>query len=251
MPQRILAACCTLALVAATASGRPYSEAFDGPVRPSIWSVRNANAPNSVATRDGRLEITAGADQLVWPWDVANTTAPMLLVAPPEPDDRYTVETRVRVTEPGDDEGWGSIAGLGVIRRDGTAAWIWGVWNGQRIALREHDIERIGEATWVEAENVENIDDARLRITRDRDGYRFLHALNGDDDWVETVERPWGSPDFPSQFRAGEYLIGLIVAAGSEEARVQFDYFDSPELGVLDVEAAGKLPVAWAGLKAR
>ncbi|MAF09185.1 hypothetical protein CMK11_01940 [Candidatus Poribacteria bacterium] len=247
MSQRVLVACCVLAFGVSLAFAKQHSEDFDGPVRPAVWSIRNADAPNSIATQGGWLEVTVGVDQLVWPWDVPRTNAPMLLLAPPVPDDKFTLETRVRVQHPGGGT-WGSIAGLGIIRKDGTAAWIWGLWNVDSVALREHDVERIGEVTWV---RVFNTDEAWLGIAKDHDEYTFRHRLHADDDWIETTERPFSSPGFVGLLASGEYLVGLIAAGGGEETRVQFDYFDSPELGVVDVKAGGKLPLTWAELRTR
>ena len=247
MSQRVLVVCCVLAFGGAPAFAKPHSEDFDGPVRPAVWSIRNADAPNRIATQGGWLEITVGVDQLVWPWDVPGTTAPMLLLDPSRRGDEFTLETRVRVRRLGGGN-WGSMAGLGIIRKDGTAASIWGVWDTDKIALREHDMVRVIDAAWVD---VENVDEAWLGITRAGDAFTFRHKLHADDPWVETTERPWGVPGFLESYARGEYLVGLIAAGGGEEARVRFDYFDSPGLDVADVDAGGKLPLAWAELRAR
>ena len=144
------------------------------------------------------------------------------------------------------------MAGLAMIRKDGSAAWIWGMLDAGRIALREHDPERIHEVAWVDIEATDDADEGTwLQIVKDDEQYSFRHKFHGDDEWVETTARPWGVPEFPESFGPGEYLVGLIVAGGGQEALVEFDYFDSPELGVLDVSVRGKLPVAWAGLRRR
>jgi hypothetical protein len=247
MFQRILAACCALTLVAAGAYGRPYSETFDGPLRSSVWSVRNATAPNAITTANGRLRVTVGVDQLVFPWDAAKTTAPMLLLEPPRDDDQFTLETHVQVMQPAGGM-WKLMVGLALIRKDGAAAWIWGMLDVDEVALREHDMIRIGKAAW---NNIGAADAAWLQLAKDGDQYTFRHKLRTDDEWIETTARPFGVAEFPEQFSPGSYLVGIIAAGGGQEARVEFDYFDSPELGVLGVDAVGKLPLAWADLRVR
>ena len=245
-----LAACCALVLVASRADCRSHSETFDGPIRQSVWDARNGAAPNRIATADGRLHITVGIDQLVLPWDASRTTAPMILTEPPRDDGQFTLETRMRVLQPGGGA-WMSMAGLAMIRRDGAAAWVWGMLDADQVALRAHDMERVGEVTWLDVEAAHAADGVWLQIVKDGDGYTFRHRPHADDTWTDTTVVPWGIADFPKQFSEGDYLVGIIAAGGGQEARVEFDYFDSPELGVVGVDAAGKLPLAWATLRAR
>ncbi len=249
--QRILVVCCTLALIAAAASGRPYSEAFDGAVRDAVWTVRNVAAPNSVGTSSGWLHVTVGPDGVLFPWEAAARTTPMLLVEPPSRDGDFSMETRLRVVQAGGVP-WGSMAGLGVIRKDGEAAWIWGALESGWIALREYDMDGIVDAQWIALVGGEDVSrDVWLQIHKRGDRFTFRHTFSRSDAWVETKARPWGSPEFPARFTTGDYLIGLIVVGGGEETRVQFDYFDSPALGVLVVDPAGRLPAVWARLRQR
>jgi len=173
----------------------------------------------------------------------------MLLTDPPSRDRDFTMETRLRVVKAGGPP-WGSMAGLAIVRRDHEAAWIWGALESGWVALREYDMERVVDAEWIALVGGEDVSrDVWLQIRKRGDSFIFRHTFNRNDPWVETRARPWGSPDFPARFSAGDYLIGLVVAGGGEVTRVQFDYFDSPEMGVLGVDPAGKLPVTWARLR--
>jgi hypothetical protein len=251
MLRRVLAVWCGAAVVAGVAHARPRSEAFSGLLREGVWSVRNAAAPNSMITSNGWLDVTVGAGRFAFPCDTPQTNVPMLLVEPPSRDGDFTMETRLRVLQAGGVP-WGSMAGLGVIRRDGAAAWVWGALESGWIALREYDMANTVDAAWMALVGGESVStDVWLQVSKHGDAYTFRHKFRQKVAWVQTAARPGGSPEFPQQFGEGEYLVGLIVAGGGQATRVQFDYFDSPELGVLDVSPSGKLPLAWARLRSR
>jgi len=174
----------------------------------------------------------------------------MLLMELPQRDEAFTIETHMRVVQSGGGD-WGSLAGLAIFRKDRMALAVWGVSEVDRVMLWEYDLKTIRPSVWID---IEAPDDASagvwLQIAKADHEYTFRYRFHGDDEWTERGKWPKGS-DYAEHFSSGDYLVGLIATGGAREHHAEFDYFDSPELGVLGVDAASKLPLAWAELRAR
>ncbi len=252
MSPQLLAVCVRLSMlsaVAAAAAAGGRTDDFSGPLRADVWEARHADTPNGITTEDGWLRFTVGVDHFLFPWDRTAPNPPMALLEPPSRDDAFTLETRVRVV--GDGGGArGSLAGLAMFRKDRMALWVWGVTDlgdAGEVTLREYDLERIGSSLWVDVEAPGDLAaGVWLQIAKDGDEYAFRCKFEDDGEWIERTEWPHGRRNFPERYSSGNYLVGLIGAGGRHPYEVEFDYFHSPELGVLDVDAVGKRPLAWA-----
>ncbi len=173
-----------------------------------------------------------------------------MLLMEPTRDDAFTLETRMRVVRPGG-RGWGSLAGLAIFRKDRMALGVWGVRDVHRVTLHEYDLKRIWSPLRID---IEAADDPSagvwLQISKADDEYTFRYRFDAEGEWAERTTWRAGNP-FARHLSSGDYLVGLIAIGGAQEHEVEFDYFHSPELGVLGVDAAGKLPLAWADLRVR
>ena len=108
---------------------------------------------------------------------------------------------------------------------------------------------RIGDNVGEDGDTQEGASDAH--VTRVQTQMADNFAAGDDEERVARVVCRVQGTKAKLFFRILAKDPGDEFKTGGQEALVEFDYFDSPELGVLDVSVRGKLPVAWAGLRRR
>jgi len=178
---------------------------------------------------------------------------PMFLVEPPA-SATLSFETHLRVVDV-QDVPLGAGPGLVIVRHDlltlnlleasmgFTPPRVLGTW-------WDVDGDGGGESGPIFADPVEEL---WLRFEHRGDTFGFAMKERVEDDWENITEHFRGSfPHRDFRFEPGSYKIGLFVEGGLEpqdDVQGAFDYFASPEVKTLGVEAAGKTAVAWAMVK--
>jgi len=184
--------------------------------------------------------------------DMDNMDGPMFLVEPPA-NATVSFETRLRFADV-QDVPRGAGAGLVIARHNLlTLNLLEAAVGGRfpRISGTWWDVDRGGGGSGRFLEGP--VEDLWLRFEHRGDTFAFSMKQREEDDWEDITEHFGGSfPHMDFRFEPGSYKIGLFVTGGLEprdRLEVAFDYFRSPEMPTLGVEAVGKAAVAWADLR--
>jgi hypothetical protein len=236
-------------LLAFAASGG--TDEFDGRELARAWVVHSSE-DTEYSVEGGWLHVDVPGQQWLWPMAGGNMDGAMFLVSPPVTPS-ITFETHLRFVD-GDRVPFWAGAGLVIVRYGLETLNMLEASPGSRPPhIAGHWVHR-DSAGEVGRPVAFRSEDVWLRFEHRAEGFALFTKDEERDPWADVTEEFRGT--FLTnhfRFEPGSYRIGLFVVSGwepGEGVEVGFDYFHSPEIRTLDVQAAGEAATVWGTLKA-